>query len=39
MQPTSRRGALQHGGAGLAAGVIGGGGVSRELPSRFDPVG
>lgn len=36
MKPITRRGALQLGGLGLAA-VIGGIGLSRELPSRFDP--
>ncbi len=38
MPPITRRSALQLGGVGLAATVVGGIGLSRQLPSRFDPV-
>ena len=38
MPPIKRRNALQIGGVGLAATAIGRIGLTRQLPSRFDPV-
>ena len=38
MRPISRRRALQLGGAGFAATVVGGAGLGWEATSRFDPV-